>query len=76
MSSTVADSAMPTVSKVNPTEAPVGTHVDAAGRRHMTKAYFTFDLSPMVGHELLTATFLVPETAVTTARAARHHRPG
>lgn len=64
-SSAVADSATPTVSQVNPIEAPVGTHVDARGRRHMTKAYFTFDLSPMLGHELLTATFLVSETAVT-----------
>jgi hypothetical protein len=75
-SSAVADSVTPNKSQVNPASAPVGTHVDTAGRKHMTKAYFTFDLSQLTGHELLSASFETKEQRLPTAPSCPHRRPG
>lgn len=69
-STALVDSATPRASDVDPTTLPVGTHVDANGRRHTTKAYFTFDVSPLLGHEVLSASFQVPETAVADCSMA------
>lgn len=60
----VVDSAMPHKSAVDPASLPIGTTVDTSGTTHTTKAYLTFDLSQLVGHELLSAELELPETAV------------
>jgi hypothetical protein len=58
------DSAEPHTSFANPSgDAPSGTRVDAAGVRHTTKSYFTFDLSQFEGAAISSATLIVTETA-------------
>jgi hypothetical protein len=64
-SSAYADSAMPGVSHVDPAGGiPVGAHTFRHGPAHVTKAYFTFDLSRLAGTDLQSAVVRVLEPAV------------
>lgn len=65
-SSAYADSATPVASHVDPAgDIPVGAHAFPHGPVHVTKAYFTFDLSQLVGADLQSAILRTPETAAT-----------
>ncbi|NUO57742.1 MAG: hypothetical protein HOV71_05690 [Hamadaea sp.] len=50
---------------------PVGTWLDAAGKHHMSRAYFTFDLRPYAGKQILRAMGVVDEIAVNDCGTAR-----
>lgn len=66
-----ADSASPGTSHVEPAgDVPVGAHQAAHGPDHVTKAYFTFDLSQFMGTDLVTASLLTSETAVADCSVA------
>jgi hypothetical protein len=64
------DSATPHASHLDPATLPVGTTVTSPGHRHTSKAYYTFDLSHLAGHQILFAQYLVPETAVADCSVA------
>lgn len=66
------DSAQPKTSFVNPAgDAPVGAHVTPDGRKHVSKSYFTFDLTGLRGAKIVSAQLWGRETAVTDCSAAR-----
>lgn len=65
------DSAQPWKSFVNPAgDAPIGATTDH-GRKHVSKSYFTFDLSGLRGAKVLSAELSGRETAVTDCSAPR-----
>jgi hypothetical protein len=54
-------------------DAVVGAYQDAHGRQHVSKSYFTFDLTQLHGRQLLGGKFNLHEIAAndcTTERAA------
>ncbi len=66
------DSAAPKTAFVNPAEdAPVGAKVTADHKKHVSKSYFTFDLSGLAGATVLDARLTTGETAVADCTAAR-----
>ncbi|MEU0796303.1 DNRLRE domain-containing protein [Amycolatopsis sp. NPDC005961] len=65
------DSAQPGKSFVNPAgDAPIGAKVDH-GQKHVSKSYFTFDLSGLRGTKVLSAELSGKETAVADCSAPR-----
>jgi hypothetical protein len=65
------DSAKPKTSFVNPAgDAPVGAKTDH-GTKHVSKSYFTFDLSGLRGAKVLYARLTTGETTVADCTAAR-----
>ena len=65
------DLAKPKTSFVNPAgDAPVGAKTDH-GTKHVSKSYFTFDLSGLGGAKVLYARLTGGETTVTDCTAAR-----
>ena len=52
-------------------DAPVGAWRDADGKHHLSKAYYTFDLSPFRHATVFTAAAWAPETAVTDCARTR-----
>jgi hypothetical protein len=65
------DSAKPKTSFVNPAgDAPIGAKV-TGGKKHVSKSYFTFDLSGLRGAKVLYARLTGGETAVADCTAAR-----
>lgn len=66
------DSAAPKTAFVNPAgDAPVGAKVTADHKKHVTKSYFTFDLSGLRGAKVLDARLTTGETAVADCTAPR-----
>lgn len=64
------DSAAPKTSFVNPAgDAPVGAKVTADHRKHISKSYFTFDLSRLRGAQVLFAGLSARETTVADCSA-------
>lgn len=65
------DSAQPKKSFVNPAgDAPIGAKV-TGGKKHVSKSYFTFDLSGLRGAKVLSAELSGRETAVADCSAPR-----
>ncbi|GLY44228.1 hypothetical protein Amsp01_102510 [Amycolatopsis sp. NBRC 101858] len=65
------DSAQPKKSFVNPAgDAPIGAKVDH-GKKHVSKSYFTFDLTGLRGAKVLSAELSGKETAVADCSAPR-----
>jgi hypothetical protein len=46
-------------------EAPVGAWLDAEGGKHVSRGYYTFDLTPVTGRQITKATLSLAEKAVT-----------
>ncbi len=66
------DSAQPKQSFVNPAgDAPIGAKVTADHKKHVSKSYFTFDLSGLRGAKVLSAELSGRETAVADCSAPR-----
>ncbi|WP_208630663.1 DNRLRE domain-containing protein [Amycolatopsis kentuckyensis] len=66
------DSAAPKTAFANPAgDAPIGAKVAADHKKHVTKSYFTFDLSGLRGAKVLDARLTTGETAVADCTAPR-----
>ncbi|MDT7805385.1 MAG: hypothetical protein QOI78_8818 [Actinomycetota bacterium] len=66
------DSAVPKASFVNPRgDAPVGAYRYADGTDHVSKSYFTYDLSSLRGAQVLTAYLSAKETTVADCSLPR-----
>jgi len=66
------DSALPKTSFVNPRgDAPIGAHTYADGTNHVSKSYFTFDLSSLSGARVLGAEMFTSETVVADCSVPR-----
>lgn len=66
------DSAQPGKSFADPAgDAPVGARITADGRKHVSKSYFTFDLSGLRGAKIVYAEVAGKETAVADCSAPR-----
>ncbi|HEY2057873.1 MAG TPA: hypothetical protein VGH57_05830 [Amycolatopsis sp.] len=66
------DSAQPKKSFVNPAgDAPIGAKVTADHKKHVSKSYFTFDLSGLRGAKVISAELSGKETAVADCSAPR-----
>ncbi|WP_290057644.1 DNRLRE domain-containing protein [Amycolatopsis solani] len=66
------DSAQPKKSFVNPAgTAPVGAKVTADGKKHVSKSYFTFDLTGLRGAKVLNAELSAKEVTVADCAAPR-----
>ncbi|WP_442874700.1 hypothetical protein [Amycolatopsis sp. NBC_00345] len=66
------DSAQPRKSFVNPAgDAPIGAKVTADHQKHVSKSYFTFDLSGLRGAKVISAELSGKETAVADCSAPR-----
>ncbi|MFC0433681.1 hypothetical protein [Kutzneria buriramensis] len=66
------DSAAPTTKFLNPAgDAPVGAQAYASGETHITKAYFTFDLTKFVGTTVGLAQFVTDEKSAADCTKAR-----
>ncbi|UOX86015.1 hypothetical protein MUY14_30135 [Amycolatopsis sp. FBCC-B4732] len=66
------DSAQPKKSFVNPAgNAPVGAKVTADGKKHVSKSYFTFDLTGLRGAKVLSAQLWGREATVADCSAPR-----
>lgn len=70
-SATFTDSARPTTAfPVTDGNAPVGTWVDAAGK-HTSRVYFTYDLTPLRGKQIINAMGMTGETSVNDCEKPR-----
>lgn len=66
------DSAQPKKSFVDPAgDAPIGAKVTADHQKHVSKSYFTFDLSGLRGAKVISARLSGQETAVADCSAPR-----
>ncbi|WP_091618077.1 hypothetical protein [Amycolatopsis saalfeldensis] len=66
------DSAQPRKSFVDPAgDAPIGAKVTADHQKHVSKSYFTFDLSGLRGAKVISAELSGKETAVADCSAPR-----
>jgi hypothetical protein len=64
------DSQAPRTSFVNPPgDAPIGTRIEADGKSHTYRSYFTFDLGPLRGQAVHVGQFSAAEAAVTDCTA-------
>ncbi|MFI7676855.1 hypothetical protein [Actinophytocola sp. NPDC049390] len=50
-------------------DALVGAYRDSQGKHHLTKSYFTFDLTTFRGAEIVTAEFVAPQVAAADCGA-------
>ena len=71
LSTAWTDSAAPTHSfgTVPDTGLPLGTSLDAAGVKHTSRVYVTFDLTPFAGRDVLSATTVVKQVSVNDCAA-------
>ncbi|AGZ46480.1 hypothetical protein AFR_41130 [Actinoplanes friuliensis DSM 7358] len=52
-------------------QAPIGAWLDADGDKHVSRAYYTFDLSPLAGRQITEATISLEEKTVADCTRSR-----
>lgn len=65
------DSRTPHAALTSGSTARIGAWRDSQGRRHLSKTYFTFDISGFAGKEIISAPVRLTETAANNCAVAR-----